>query len=213
MAETIPGDMADSGKTMEQTILEAAEKLFLGRGYAMTSTTMIAREAGCNQALVHYYFRTKENLFETIFKNKVTLFASRFFTVDDERLSFTDKLRKNIEAHFDIIAANPGLPFLLINEFTTNPERLASIKKNLGELPSGIYNRLDAEVRQAIAEGEIRPIATLDLILTVVSLNVFFFLMRPVVQQITGATDDQFGTIIAIRRSEVASTIINSLKP
>ena len=57
--------------TMEIQILETAEKLFLEKGFASTSTTEIAREVGCNQALVHYYFRTKENLFNTIFEQKL----------------------------------------------------------------------------------------------------------------------------------------------
>ena len=60
----------------EQLILEAAEKLFLEKGFAMTSTTEIARVAGCNQALVHYYFRTKENLFQSIFENKFRMLIS-----------------------------------------------------------------------------------------------------------------------------------------
>jgi AcrR family transcriptional regulator len=60
-------------QSMEQAILEAAEKLFLEKGFASTSTTQIAREVGCNQALVHYYYRTKENLFNTIFENKFKL--------------------------------------------------------------------------------------------------------------------------------------------
>ena len=63
--------------TMEIQILETAEKLFLEKGFASTSTTEIAREVGCNQALVHYYFRTKENLFNTIyfaFCDKITIY-------------------------------------------------------------------------------------------------------------------------------------------
>jgi len=73
--------------TKEQTdkelaILEAAEKLFSEKGYGLTSTVEIARKAGCNQSLVHYYFRTKSNLFETIFEKKVELFFSTFTSID-----------------------------------------------------------------------------------------------------------------------------------
>jgi len=59
---------------MEQLIVETAERLFLEKGFAMTSTTEIAKEIGCNQALVHYYFRTKAKLFEAIFEKKIKLF-------------------------------------------------------------------------------------------------------------------------------------------
>jgi TetR/AcrR family transcriptional regulator len=64
--------------TFEQAILEAAEKLFLEKGFAMTSTTEIAREAGCNQALVHYYFRTKAKLFDSVFEKKAVCFFPPF---------------------------------------------------------------------------------------------------------------------------------------
>ena len=52
---------------MENKILEAAQELFLEKGYMATSTVDIAKKVGCNQALVHYYFRTKQNLFKQIY--------------------------------------------------------------------------------------------------------------------------------------------------
>ena len=67
---------------MEQAILRAAERLFLDKGFALTSTTEIAREAGCNQALVHYYFRTKENLFSKRFS---------FITISARKRTFSRK--------------------------------------------------------------------------------------------------------------------------
>ena len=87
---------------MEQAILRAAERLFLDKGFALTSTTEIAREAGCNQALVHYYFRTKENLFEKIFEQKIRMLISNIFSIDREGGTFEEKLRRKIEAHFEI---------------------------------------------------------------------------------------------------------------
>ena len=111
---------------MEQAILRAAERLFLDKGFALTSTTEIAREAGCNQALVHYYFRTKENLFEKIFEQKIRMLISNIFSIDREGGTFEEKLRRKIEAHFEILKKNPKIPFLVINEITTNPERIAA---------------------------------------------------------------------------------------
>ena len=70
-------EMSERNDT-EQTILKVAEVLFLKRGYAQTSTTEIAREARCNQSLIHYYYRTKENLFTRIYEKKLSLFLSDF---------------------------------------------------------------------------------------------------------------------------------------
>ena len=68
-----------NNQSMESIILETAERLFLEKGFAMTSTTEIAKEVGCNQALVHYYYRTKENLFNVIFEQKFNGFFQGIF--------------------------------------------------------------------------------------------------------------------------------------
>ena len=70
-------------QSMEQAILEEAEKLFLEKGFALTSTTEIAKRVGCNQALVHYYFRTKDNLFNTIFRTKIQSLLSAYFRIGE----------------------------------------------------------------------------------------------------------------------------------
>ncbi|MDD4922908.1 MAG: TetR/AcrR family transcriptional regulator, partial [Bacteroidales bacterium] len=67
--------------TTELAILDAAEELFLKSGYAKTSTVQIAKLAGCNQALVHYYYRSKENLFRQVFEKKAIMFASSVLQV------------------------------------------------------------------------------------------------------------------------------------
>ena len=115
--------------TTEQAILETAENLFLEKGFAMTSTTEIARIVGCNQALVHYYFRTKDRLFDTVFEKNANMFISAFLQKMDENISFEEKVRKKIEAHYDMLKANPKLPFLFFNELNTNPKRLNLLKE------------------------------------------------------------------------------------
>lgn len=169
-------------QSMESIILETAERLFLDKGFALTSTTEIAREAGCNQALVHYYFRTKEQLFIRIFEEKIKIFAGAFFSIDEKPGTFLEKLTRKIEAHFDIIAQNPKIPFLIINEITTNPQRIKALHKSIGEYPASIIRKVNEELEEAIAQGEVRPITVLDLILTVLSLNVLPQLLRPILE-------------------------------
>ena len=80
--------------------------------------------------LVHYYFRTKEQLFIRIFEEKIKIFAGAFFSIDEKPGTFLEKLStRKIEAHFDIIAQNPKIPFLIINEITTNPQRIKALHK------------------------------------------------------------------------------------
>lgn len=198
---------------MESIILETAERLFLDKGFALTSTTEIAREAGCNQALVHYYFRTKEQLFIRIFEEKVKIFAGAFFSIDEKPGTFLEKLTRKIEAHFDIVARNPKIPFLLINEITTNPQRIQALHKSIGDYPTDIIRRMSEELNEAIARGEVRPITALDLILTILSLNVMPQLLRPVLEEVMPLPPEEVQKLIERRKKENVQVIINSLRP
>lgn len=200
-------------QSMEIIILETAERLFLDKGFALTSTTEIAREAGCNQALVHYYFRTKEQLFIRIFEEKIKIFAGAFFSIDEKPGTFLEKLKRKIEAHFDIIARNPKIPFLLINEITTNPQRIQALHKSIGDYPTEIIRKMSEELNEAIAQGEVRPITVLDLILTVLSLNVLPQLLRPILEEVMPLPPEEVQKLIARRKEENVKLIINSLRP
>lgn len=200
-------------QNMEQAILEAAEGLFLDKGFAMTTTTEIAHVVGCNQALVHYYFRTKEKLFNSIFENKAKLFLSQFLQTSDDNKPFEEKLRLIVETHFNILKENPKLPFLLFNEFTTNPKRLNSIKTDLSYIPKAIFGKMQAELQNEIDKGNIRPITVVDLIITIVSLNVFLFIAKPVFDSIFNFSPEQYNDFFEHRKQENIHIILNSLKP
>ncbi|MFO7998346.1 MAG: TetR/AcrR family transcriptional regulator [Bacteroidales bacterium] len=200
-----------AGPSFEQTILKTAEALFLEKGYALTSTTEIAKNAGCNQALVHYYFRTKEKLFEAIFEKKAKLFFSALLKIDDSDIPFREKLKRKIETHFDILKANPKLPFLLLNEFTTNPGRLRTLKEKLGELPVQVFEVLDKELQQEAGQGRIRPLSVMDLAITMVSLNVVVFLARPMLDGLGVITEEDYNHWLEFRKRENTRIILGSL--
>jgi TetR/AcrR family transcriptional regulator len=197
----------------EQAILEAAEKLFLEKGFALTSTTEIAKAVGCNQALVHYYYRTKDKLFDAIFEKKVQLFVTNLLKIGDENIPFEEKLKRKIESHFDMIRANPKLPFLLINELTTNPKRLESIKEKFSGLPKAALAQMERELKSEIEKGTIRPIETIDLLLTILALNVTLFFASPIIKAIGEISDEDFDKLVERRKQENVHTIIKSLMP
>jgi AcrR family transcriptional regulator len=206
--------MADKVETnMEQAILETAEMLFLEKGFAMTSTTEIAKHVGCNQALVHYYYRTKERLFEAVFETKARLFVSTFLKANDPGLTFEERLRKRVEAHFDLLVANPKLPFLIFNEVNTNPKRLETFKSKIRDLPKAVLLHFHHDLDEEIKKGHIRPITVLDLILTIVSLNVSLFLLNPIIKTIAGMTDVAYLQFLEHRRQENVEIVLRSLRP
>lgn len=201
-------------QTTEQIILEVAERLFLEKGFALTSTTEIAKEVGCNQALIHYYFRTKENLFNVIFEKKFKIFFQGIFEKRNMgNIQFTDKLKFVIESHFDLLRNNPRIPILILNELSRQPEQIKILREKLHEIPEQLFAELNTELQTEIANGRIREISLIDLITSIVSLNVALFVMMPVVEKILPLSETQKEQMIAHRRIENVEFILSGLRP
>ena len=197
----------NSNTNTEQQIMDVAEMLFLDKGFAMTTTTEIARRVGCNQALVHYYFRTKENLFEKLFEKKFLLFTSSISLNADKNIEFKERVKEIITKHLAIIAANPKLPFLIINELTTNPGKFQNIIEKLKEKAVSLLETLDNEMKIEKEKGVIRDIAAFDLLLNILSLNIFMFLAKPLLTGVKNFSPQEFDEFAAKRGEEIFKTI------
>lgn len=198
----------------EQLILKVAERLFLEKGFAMTSTTEIAKEVGCNQALVHYYFRTKDNLFNVIFENKFKAFFQHIFQFNKlDNLPFQEKLKFMIESHFDMIKENSKLPLLILNEMTRQPKQLKLLREKLHDIPEQLFGQLNTELESEIAAGRIRQVNLMDLIATMVLLNVSLFLLMPIAAEAIPLTNSQKEMMYQHRRVEHVNIILNHIKP
>ena len=201
-------------QSLEQSILEIAEKLFLEKGFAQTSTTEIAKEVGCNQALVHYYFRTKDNLFNVIFEQKFKLFFQGIFEMKNMgELKFQDKLKHIIETHFDMLRQNPKMPFLIITELSRRPEQIIILREKLHSLPEQLFSELNNNLKLEIELGNIREISLTDLIINMLSLNIALFVMMPIAEKILQLNETQKEMMITHRKTENVEFILKSLRP
>ena len=199
---------------LEQAILEVAERLFLEKGFAMTSTTEIAKEVGCNQALVHYYFRTKDNLFNVIFEQKFKSFFQAVFEMKTMgNLSFQDKLRHIIESHFDLLRKNPKMPALILNELSRRPDQINVLREKLHTLPEQLFAELEKELQVEIKKGNIRDISMMDIIISMLSLNIALFVIMPIAEKMLQINEIQKDFMITHRRSENVEFILKSLRP
>ena len=200
--------------SMEDHILTVAETCFLEYGFDKTSTTMIAKQVGCNQALIHYYFRTKLNLFTSIFERKfITVYTHMMEASLKQDASFTDKVTLFIEVHFDMIHKDPRLARLIINELHRLPTLVAAVKEQVHEKPSVMLQKVDKERQAAIEKGLIRPISLLDLALTILSLNLAPIFLMPVLSTILPLDEHAQQALITARRQQIVSTVLNSLRP
>jgi TetR/AcrR family transcriptional regulator len=200
-------------KDKERAIINAATELFLDKGFASTSTTEIAKRVGCNQALVHYYFRTKERLFEAVFAEKFKSFVTNILEISQGNFTFEEKLRLKIESHFDMLQDNPKLPLLIVYELNTNPKRLESMKEHLGDLPTKVFANFQVELDTEIEKGNIREIKVIDLIFNIISLNLSMFIIGPILKSFAGLSKVGYENLVNQRKKENVNTILKSLRP
>ena len=205
--------MALKATNTEQAILEAAEKIFTQKGYSETRTTEIAEAAGVNHALLHYYFRTKEALFEQIFQKKATQMFDSFANAFDGDLPFFEKLQVGIENHFDCITQDPGLPFFIMREIVQNEERKQTVHQRIAPMAYEMIKRVSILIQKEIGKGTIRPINSRDLLLNIISLNVFSFVAIQVLFDSKDASQSKIPKqFLEERKKNNVETIINSIK-
>ena len=202
-------------QNLESEILKSAEELFLENGFSGTSTTDIAKRVGCNQALVHYYFRTKENLFLQVFNSKVeTILTTLQKPLLQQNAEFNDKLRNAIGAYFDFLTENSRLPFFVINELLCNRDRLKLAYNYFMQNTSRskVFETIDNVVQTEVGKGTIRPIKTVDFVLDIVSLTVFNFIIMPIYKAVSDSTEAEKAEFINSRKEDIITLVINGIK-
>lgn len=197
----------------ESRILQAAENEFFEKGYAGARTASIAEAAGVTHAMLHYYFRTKDKLFERIVSEKISILGNIIISaIGDEDLTLEDRIRQGIERHFDFIAANRDLPKFIVNEVLTRPDVVEMMKCNLQNIVNNLLNSLQHEIDAYAAKGLCRQVNARMLLIDIVSLNVFPFMAAPIVLGAIGDSYNSYDEFLALRKTENVETILNKLK-
>lgn len=200
-------------QSKEQLILAAAEQEFLTRGYDGARTTSIAQAAGVTHAMLHYYFRTKEQLFERIVDEKFeTMSHSMFAIMGDPSLPIVERIKGGIEAHFDFVAQNPLLPRFVINEIISRPERYDVLYKRVGAIIDNVYRGLQSEINRSAECGEIERVDIKMLFISIMSLNIFTFLAYPFMEPLMGELMVNRERFLAERKAENIETILRRIK-
>lgn len=202
--------MAESKeKNKEQAILEAAEQEFMEKGYAGAKTVRIAERAGVTHVMLHYYYRSKQNLFEKILNDKVHLILESVLTAFEgsEGDTLLDRIVNGALAHFDFMVRNPLLPRFVINEVANNAKFLNPIAERIMHVGNGVIKRIQIEYDQHVARGEYQPAEAVQLVLDVVSLNAFPLLIPEVLDILARNFGTDRDTLIANRKAEIEKTI------
>lgn len=204
----------NSEQNTEDKILAAAEAEFIAKGFTGARTMAIAQAAGVTHAMLHYYFRTKEKLFEKIIDGKTDVLSSLVLgALDAPGKTLFEKIETAVCAHFDIIAANPNLPRFFIYEIYTDPRHMGRVIARLKEKVHDSVITLQKQIEEAADAGICRRLDAAGLILDIVSLNIFPFLAAPMANALLGGMLDDTAKFIALRKKENVETILRKLKP
>ena len=200
--------MSEIESNTENGILKAARIVFTNKGFDGARMQEIADEAGINKALLHYYFRSKDKLFEAIFKDVLNTMFTKVISVLMAEMPLFEKIEKISSNYIDILTQNPDIAGFVFHEISRNPERLVGNMKSVGANFEIIKNQIGEEVKAGI----IIPIKAEQLIANLMSLCVFPFIAKPVFMGITGMNQDDFLQFVEDRRQIIPHTIITAIK-
>lgn len=201
-------------KDTETLILEVAEAEFLSKGFIGARTTSIAQAAGVTHAMLHYYFRTKENLFKRIIANKIALLKESVIDpIGNVDAPLSEIIRNLINNYLDLLAANPEMPRFLIGEISSNPERTSQLLDGIGKIATTLITILQTKIDNGVSQGICRHVDAKMLILDIISLNVFAFMAAPAVNAALDNCMNDMNTFVEQRKRENYDTIMRKLKP
>jgi AcrR family transcriptional regulator len=189
----LPAEGAEKGLSTEEKFKEAARIVFTKKGYAATKTRDIAEQAGLNLALLNYYFRSKERLFEIVMIEKVQqLLAFMAPVLNNPDTSLHEKIDLITPSYIDMLLKNPDLPMFVLSEIRNNPERFAKMIQTNGNVLQSSF------IRQIAAKKKgVNPI---QLFLNFLGMLVFPFIVQPVLQTIVPMNEEAYNQLLEQRK-------------
>ena len=193
----------------ETGILNAAKRIFQQKGMEGARMQEIADEAGINKALLHYYYRSKQLLFEAVFKNAFLLLAPQLNKVLNDDSSLFDKIKNFTNNYISFVIKHPYLPNFIIQELNRNPD---FITKLTSEQHFPTIDKFKKQVQENIEAGIIKPIKTEQLLINIVALYIFPFIAAPLLKGFLSINNEDYKQLVEDRKTEVSAFIINSIK-
>jgi AcrR family transcriptional regulator len=206
----------------EKRILEAAKAVFIRNGTAGARMQEIAEEAGVNQALLHYYFRSKERLAEAVFRETGGRMFPAIIRLLGSDSSIDEKIDGLVETYLDAMSASPFLPGYIISELHHHPERMTQIlgsialetdDSDLTRVVRPVFDKLDHQLAEEARAGRMKRISSPQFVVNLLSLCIFPFAARPMLRAVLGMDDEGFARFIKQRRKELPEYIRNALRP
>jgi len=197
-------------KSTEEKILAAAKKVFVSKGMAGARMQDIADEAGINKALLHYYFRGKEKLFEVVFMEAAQKLFPKINSIFESDIPLFEKIENFCEEYITVMSENPYLPLFVLNEISKDSETFLEKFWNKQQFPRP--QKFLEQIEKEVKKGTIKKTSPLHLLINLISMSVFPFVGKPMIQFAMGLDELQFRNVMEQRKKEIPKFIINSIK-
>ncbi len=194
----------------EEKIKNAARIVFHKKGFSATRTRDIAEEAGINLALLNYYFRSKEKLFDIIVLETMQAFFKSINQVfNDSSTTLESKIETLVVNYIDLLIANPDIPLFILSELKNNHKDLL-IKIGMKEAMMKSY--FLKQYQEKVKNGKISPMQPLQFMMNLMGMTVFPFIASPVLRNLGDLTQKDFDTLMRERKLLIPKWIKATLK-
>lgn len=194
--------------SIEEQILEAAERVFYQKGKQGASMQAIADEAGITRTSLNYYYRTKDKLFDAVFRRTMEQFVPEVAALMKSGQSMEEKLSGMVEMIVDTILARPQIPVFVLQELTSNPGRVPEVISSLGLHTGDALQSLEEEVKKMKLSIDPR-----HLVVNVLGLAIYPFAARPIIISVMYKGDeDAYIRAMQERKALLPMMIRNMIK-
>jgi AcrR family transcriptional regulator len=184
----------------EQKIIAAAKRVFTKKGYSATRTRDIATEAGINLALLNYYFRSKEKLFELImFESAGRFFLSIKSILNDASTDLQTKVELLASHYTELLIQEPNFPIFILSEIQANPERLIHKLEAIQQLPQSVFM---AQLKKELKNNR-NKLHPMHFVINLMSLMVFPYVVKPMMMQMFAGEENHYTALMLERKNQI----------
>jgi AcrR family transcriptional regulator len=202
--------MTENDRQTEDKIFEAATDVFVEKGMDGARMQDIANHAGINKALLHYYYRTKDQLFTAVFEKIAGQLFKRFAPVLDENRSLEEKIRFFYKEHISFLQKNPLLPSFILNEINRNPARIRKLIQKVDI--EKLWDILEKQHKDEFKKYNITRETVPQLMTSIAAISVFPFAARGILEAIFGRMGINYNDYMEKRKEYAADFVIKAIK-
>ena len=199
----------ENKNTTEERILESSRQIFQAKGLQGARMQEIADKAGINKAMLHYYYRSKELLFEAVFEEAANRIFPKIVEFLNTDYPLFEKIERFVDYYLTTLLENKYMPAFVLNELNQNPERLVKLISEKGIFKQ---DKFIEQINNAIKDELIIPIDPRQLITNIISMSIFPFAGRPILMGLFKLDEESYYQFIECRKKEVPKFIINAIK-